>query len=278
MRFRDRAASVFLLVVLVHICETPAWGKAGSADIQVGACGRTVLSSENIGVGDNAIYEEPPSSTHKHGVIGWGEVLRHHLFEFNSRQQNRAMHSSGQPLLISTEASNIVLRGDVTQLMILRYEHRIEAIANVRSGGLARILENDSNTHRRSWGEIGQSIGGGSHPSSLAYLEVSNSSIGGSTRLAQLPGAATGLPSGQARIDDDESEPYHLHSKPELVSGFLLFIGGLALLYEVWCKFAFYLAANMNAATHVALVMGCAVVMWSGMLLAASGLGVFTHV
>ncbi len=78
-----------------------------------------------------------------------------------------------------------------------------------------------------------------------------------------------------ARIEDYKNESENFHHETLFISGFLLFFGGIALLFKVWWNLSFNYTSHLNAAGYVALVMTSAVLIWIGMTLTASAFGVF---
>lgn len=81
------------------------------------------------------------------------------------------------------------------------------------------------------------------------------------------------IPASEACIDYDENQRHNLYNISLIVSGALLFLSGVVLLLRVWWKLSFNHTVNFNTAGYVALVMLCAVLMWLGMGLAATGFG-----
>jgi hypothetical protein len=88
-------------------------------------------------------------------------------------------------------------------------------------------------------------------------------------------------------ISNDGSEPginYYHHEADNLqheayfVAGFLCFFFGIFLLSYFYRALYFNLTPNVNVAGHVAFLLVSFIVIWIGMWLAATGLGVFTHV
>jgi hypothetical protein len=55
------------------------------------------------------------------------------------------------------------------------------------------------------------------------------------------------------------------------ICGFLLFFGGITLLYKVWWNCCFNRTSRLNTAGHITLVVLCACFIWLGMWLVASG-------
>jgi len=84
------------------------------------------------------------------------------------------------------------------------------------------------------------------------------------------------LPSRQSRVNDDEYQSGYLNPKAKLIAGLMFFVGGITLLCKVWWNCSFNLASHLNTASHIALVMLCACLIWLGMWLTGTGFWAFT--
>lgn len=162
-----------------------------------------------------------------------------------------------------------------TDFLIFIGHRKYHVSLNVLGWGLSRIL----NLYSHGDGRLIHGRGAwesNAHPRPLIDQQTLLGDIKLMLGNASLMLSYTGQPSGQSSVNDDENKSSYLNSQTKLVAGLLFFSGGIALLCKVCWNCRFNYASRLNTVGHVTLVMLCACLMWLGMWLIGSGLGVFT--